>query len=163
MLKRLFNNQDGVTILEGLIALGLLALVAGGSFAVLLSVSRQSSQPDIREEMAYAVEKANEELQLFTHLPADQAVPSGYPKGLCNNDETPLKVWTAGDNVEHDIACRLPPLCDLNQGSSFKYYVYNVQTVSLQNKIGESLRDTEADNMPVIKIQFKINCNGYKL
>ena len=164
MFKRVLNNKVGVTILEGLIALGLLALVAGGSFAVLLSVSRQSSQPDIREEMAYAVEKANDELQLFTKLPSDVAVPTGYPKGLCDDDETPLKVWTSGDKIEHNIDCRLPPLCDVNQDSHFKYFVYNVQTVNLKDKIGEALRDEDAvENMPVIKVQFEITCNGYKL
>lgn len=172
MLKRILNNQAGVTILEGLIALGLLAVVAGGSFAVLLSVSRQSSQPDIREEMAYAVEKANDELQLFTSLvnytqldtSTSRELSSNYPQGLCGNDPKPLEIWTAGNPVEHDITCRLPTLCDVNQSSYFKYFVYHVQDVNLTDRIGSSLRDSSAlDNMPVLKIQFDIACNGYKL
>lgn len=62
-MKKFFTNKKGVTILEGLIALGLLALVATGTFGVLLSISRQSTEPDVREEMVYAVEKAHHLLQ----------------------------------------------------------------------------------------------------
>ena len=49
-MKKILKSKKGVTILEGLIALALLALVATGTFAVLLSSSRKSSQPDIRED-----------------------------------------------------------------------------------------------------------------
>lgn len=62
-MKNIFTNRKGVTVLEGLIALGLLALVATGTFSVLLSVSRKGTNPDMREEMIYAIEKANNLLQ----------------------------------------------------------------------------------------------------
>ena len=58
-MKRILSKKTGVTILEGLIALGLLALVAAGTFGVLLSVSRKAGSPDIRESMILAVERAN--------------------------------------------------------------------------------------------------------
>lgn len=62
-MKSIFTNRKGVTVLEGLIALGLLALVATGTFSVLLSVSRKGTNPDMREEMIYAIEKAHNLLQ----------------------------------------------------------------------------------------------------
>ena len=166
MLKRILTNETGVTILEGLIALGLLALVAGGSFAVLLSVSRQSSQPDIREEMSYAVEKANDELQLFTSLP--ETIPDEYPKGLCGNDNKPLERYSSSNPVRHNIACRLPPLCDKNHDSYFQYTVYDNQAVDLNQRIPATLRDGAVvgageNSVPVVKIKFEIACNGYKL
>ena len=53
MINFFIKNKKGVTILEGLIALGLLAAVSVGIFGVLLSLSRKSYEPDIREEMLW--------------------------------------------------------------------------------------------------------------
>ncbi len=119
MIKKIWKSKKGVTLLEGLIAMVLLAVVATGSFAVLLSASRKSSGPDIREEMVLAVEKAHSQLQAyvfssdFSLTKKDSAglsmVPSEYRKGLCYprlEDNTPLASGT------HNIKCLLPLICD---------------------------------------------------
>ena len=61
-MKKLLKSKKGVTILEGLIALLLLAMISVGTFGVLLSTSRKSAQPDIREEMMKLLED-NEQRQ----------------------------------------------------------------------------------------------------
>lgn len=123
MIKHIIKNKKGVTLLEGLIALALLAIVATGTFAVLLSASRKTSAPDLREELVFAVEKAHEQLQAyvyntdFTLQTKDDKnqyyVPDAFREGLCgtasinpHRDTTPLA------NGTHNIACLLPPICD---------------------------------------------------
>ncbi|WP_428078558.1 type IV pilus modification PilV family protein [Candidatus Avelusimicrobium faecicola] len=123
MIKKFWKSKKGVTLLEGLIAMVLLAVVATGSFAVLLSASRKSSGPDIREEMILAVEKAHMQLQAyvfsrdFTLTKKDSEnedlVPLAYQNGLCGHsgtmavdDTTPLASGT------HNIKCLLPLICD---------------------------------------------------
>ena len=86
LLKRIFRKRKGVTILEGLISLGLLALVASGTFGVLLSISRQASSPDIREEMVWAVERAHEQLQMYAaEIQSAGGVEFSLANGLCGN------------------------------------------------------------------------------
>jgi len=153
MCKLLTNNR-GVTLLEGVIALGLLALVAGGAFGVLLSASRQNTQPDIREEMIWAVEKAHRQLQAYvgSYL-VTNTLPTNLQNGLCENGDTiPLNVGS------HNIDCMLPPICDRGNGSSFSY---NVETRVLpfpSSADVETSVDTTGYN-----ISFTITCNGYKL
>ena len=139
-MKKLLTGKAGVTVLEGVIALGLLALVAGGAFGVLLSASRQNLQPTLREEMALAVEKANNDLKAYVGIAnaSKPPVPTLLRGGLCAHEggestSTPL------DEREHDISCKLPPVCDKNQ-STFTY-------------------QRRSDNT----IKFSITCNGYKL
>lgn len=165
MIKRLLKNKTGVTILEGLIALGLLALVAGGTFGVLLSVSRKSSQPDIREEMLLAVERANEQLQAYARFDDDARSQADdiFQNGLCGysgavptiTDSAPL------NSGEHDISCLLPAICDPDL-SGFRY---NVTTGSSINPSGFP---TASDYRAVAfvaptKITFNIKCNGFTL
>ena len=125
MIKSILKGKKGITLLEGLIALALLAIVATGTFAVLLSASRKTSAPDLREELVFAVEKAHEQLQSyvyntdFTLQTKDDKgqyyVPEAFRDGLCgrarfnaNTDTNPL------GNGTHNIACLLPPVCDRN-------------------------------------------------
>lgn len=65
MKKYILKNKKGVTLLEGLIALALLAIVATGTFSVLLSASRKTSSPDMREELVFAVEKPTNNCSLM--------------------------------------------------------------------------------------------------
>lgn len=122
MIKKIFNNSKGLTLLEGLIALSLLAIVVTGTFAVLLSTSRRTSTPDIREELVLAVERAHEQLQTYVTMEffplstADSSgniVPAAFRNGLCGaaarnavTDNNPL-----GDGT-HNIKCMLPLVCD---------------------------------------------------
>ncbi len=155
MMNRFLKNKKGVTILEGLIALGLLALVAGGTFGVLLSVSRKASNPDIREEMILAVERANEQLQMY-HDGKFGNAPSGFENGLCGGDSTPL---SSGDKG-HTINCMLPAICDRNK-SSFEYYV--TRNVSLANNLQAADKIAGASDQKTTNISFEITCNGFTL
>ena len=65
-MKTLRFNKKGVTLLEGLIAMALLAMVALGTFSVLLSSSRRSSVPEMREETFVSIEAAQKALQTFS-------------------------------------------------------------------------------------------------
>lgn len=142
-MKKLLTGKAGVTVLEGVIALGLLALVAGGAFGVLLSASRQNLQPTLREEMALAVEKANNDLKAYVGIAnaLKPPVPTLLRGGLCcaENGYSSTCTGTPLDTREHDISCKLPPVCDKNQ-SAFSYQRRSNNT-----------------------IQFSITCNGYKL
>ena len=123
MKKYILKNKKGVTLLEGLIALALLAIVATGTFSVLLSASRKTSSPDMREELVFAVEKAHEQLQSYVYntdfslTTKDDKnqfmVPEAFREGLCGRarfnqtvDNNPLA------NGTHNISCLLPPICD---------------------------------------------------
>lgn len=74
----MITNKKGVTLLEGLIALALLAMVAVGTFSVLLSSSRKSSGPDKYEEMLLAVERVHHGLQVFNPAMVKHYLPRNY-------------------------------------------------------------------------------------
>lgn len=159
MKKSILRNKKGVTVLEGLIALGLLAMVAAGAFAVLLSSARHSSQSDFREEMLLAVEKANDALQQYainqqSSLSADTYMTSG----LCTGDSSPLSTGT------HSIDCMLPALCDKNAGHSAFSYTVATRTQNVNGTIGSSHKISGFDNtLTHLGITYNITCNGYSL
>lgn len=155
-MNRLLKNKKGVTILEGLIALGLLALVAGGTFGVLLSVSRKSSQPDIREEMLLAVERAHEQLQMYTSGDTTN-LPLEYQNGLCNNGDTSLS------SGKHDIKCMLPAICDPNNESKFSYTVVYKTLTPADFPTANTYRTTGFNNVQTREVTFDITCNGFTL
>ncbi|MBE6421198.1 MAG: hypothetical protein E7027_03580 [Elusimicrobium sp.] len=180
LLKRIFRKRKGVTILEGLISLGLLALVASGTFGVLLSISRQASSPDIREEMVWAVERAHEQLQMYaSEIQSARGVEFSLANGLCGNasvnrvvDSNPLS------NTTHDIKCMLPAICDVSN-SSFTYSVTSNTVSVAERSYANSYTTTSAygyemvgmvaggsagvSTAPVRKIEFSITCNGFTL
>lgn len=157
MMNRLLKNKKGVTILEGLIALGLLALVAGGTFGVLLSVSRKSSQPDIREEMLLAVERAHEQLQMYTSGDTTN-LPLEYQNGLCEDkrDTTPLA------SGKHYIECMLPAICDPNNNKSAFFYEVAFRPVNVAGfPTANTYRVSSFESAKTIT--FNITCNGFTL
>ena len=164
LFKHFFTKKTGVTVLEGLIALGLLALVAGGTFGVLLSVSRKTGTPDIREEMSLAVERANELLPMYAPLlqgsnMSDAKIADAYKKGLCGwekTDEDPL-----AENKEYNIACLLPPICD-EQNSSFVYTVAE-NPITLPSAVPSDTKYYYYTSQPHRQITFEITCNGFSL
>ncbi len=163
MMKRLLKNKTGVTILEGLIALGLLALVAGGTFGVLLSVSRKAAQPDIREEMLLAIERANEQLQIYA-AGNTSVLPDEFKNGLCGrstavpviSDSAPLNTGT------HQITCLLPAICDRGNGNSTFSYSVASSTLAPAGFVSGNL-DSQFSAVPTKKITFNIKCNGFTL
>lgn len=166
-MKRILNNKMGITLLEGIIALGLLALAATATFGVLLSVSRKSSSSDIREEMLWAVERAHERLQMYNGLSAEELnLLPNERKGLCgqadgtNTDTDPL-----GAGV-HTITCMLPPLCDLQRNSSFTYTVTLEDLYGVQRALYNRDVEVPSDEEPLYQrkhIAFNIQCNGFTL
>lgn len=170
-LKRVLTKKKGVTILEGLIALGLLALVAAGTFGVLLSVARKSGAPDIREEMVLAVERANDQLQMYS-----SGIVSGmtnsklyeqYANGMCGGSLIPAEVKVSDSSPmsigSHNIKCMLPPLCDYSN-STFTYTVREASFTT--HNYGASNMVTEyASAFPTKgrQVTFNITCNGFTL
>ncbi len=147
-MKKFLQNKKGVTLLEGLIALLLLAMVATGAFAVLLSNSRRATQPDIREEMIMAVANANEAL---TTLMYQESGDSVY--GLCGNSN-----W-GSTTGPHSINCMLPVVCDRNN-SSFSYTVETNETDLPDSKLTNKQYSENKNNK---KVTFSIMCNGFTL
>lgn len=170
-MKKFLKNNKGVTILEGLIALTLLALVATGTFAVLLSTSRTSSQPDVREEMALAVEKASQLLQVYIYSDRDALstdMQDTVDAALCEGYDASAPLATG---VSHNIECLLPPLCDRNN-SSFTYTVTTQSPVLPRTADLMRKRDssgsytgtaTDVSTHSLYKVNFTITCNGFTL
>lgn len=157
MIKRILKNKWGVTLLEGLIALGLLALVSAGTFGVLLSVSRRSSTPDFREEMLWAVERTSEKLQLYSGVSG--TLPSSFAQGLCGGDATPLATGS------HTINCMLPAICDRHT-SSFAYTVADRPLTNITTTIlpaNNRSSGVTANTYNARAITFNITCNGFTL
>jgi len=158
-MKKIIGNKKGVTLLEGLIALLLLAMVATSTFAVLLSSSRKSEGPDIREEMALAVDRASNLLQTYIYAnnsTFDSTTMTQIQNGLCpsNPDLSPLSAGT------HAINCLLPPICDAsNNNSSFSYTVGPKAFSDLSYGQG---KDTSVAKSG-FTVTFNIQCNGYSL
>lgn len=160
MKKYFLHNKKGVSLLEGLIALLLLALIATGTFGVLLSTSRRSTQPDIREEMVLAVERAMDKLQVYVYPNsyAYGSLPYDVKGGLCG-DYNPL-----GDNT-HNIECMLPPICNRNQS----HFTYKVSKISETEWPKGKLRLTDLGSgvdyqlRAPYTVQFDIQCNGFRL
>lgn len=170
-LKRVLTKKKGVTILEGLIALGLLALVAAGTFGVLLSVARKSGAPDIREEMVLAVERANDQLQMYS-----SGIVSGmtnsklyeqYANGMCGGGLIPAEVKVSDGSPmslgSHNIKCMLPPLCDYSN-STFTYTVREA-SFTTHNYGASNMVTDYASAFPTKgrQVTFNITCNGFTL
>jgi len=174
-MKCILKNKKGVTLLEGLIAMGLLAMVAAGTFGVLLSVSHKSSQPDIREEMVLAVEKVNDWLQAYS-----QNMDSSFTANsniLCV-DESPNHPLSNGG---HNVNCLLPYICKQRVSDDVKTcsgagdkqscFVYNVEeTVDTFNITGSDKvvkenfqTNTDTVTVPQRRVTFNIKCNGFSL
>ena len=170
---KLLHSKAGVTVLEGVIALGLLAVVTAGAFGVLLSASRKSSQPDVREEMTLAVEQAKNLLQMYVGDGKDH-VSAEYAQGLCTgqsisgtnlNDSDPLAL-----EHTHNIICMLPSICDQSHEDSAFTYIVKERTPILNTSHHLPEGDIESKIYSEVggparpyKIQFSISCNGYEL
>ena len=165
-MKKILTKKTGVTVLEGLIALGLLALVAAGTFGVLLSVSRKAASPDIRESMVLTIERANEQLHMYTpifYLYSSASIPSELKNGLCGDDGSPLATGSA-----HFINCMLPPICDKNN-SSF-YYTTGTEKVNMSIPFAGTYGSTgmasgwgASSSASILSVKFFITCNGFTL
>lgn len=178
---KILNSKAGVTVLEGVIALGLLAVVTAGAFGVLLSAARKSTQPDMREEMALAVEGAKDELQVYINTVGNTTfLPELLKNNLCNLEDEPFHPLVGGDSVHHHITCKLPKICDRTSPKSWFYYRIpstnavptRLNTAKHQeggtdrvaklcnNCVSYGLGSTGTSTM---RVEFNIQCNGYEL
>lgn len=175
---KLLTSKAGVTVLEGVIALGLLAVVTAGAFGVLLSAARKSTQPDMREEMVLAVEQAKDKLQVYINtkssdnLTASTKLPEGLAQGLCGKDTIHHPLETG---IDHDIICLLPRICDQDSAESqFSYKVTEKGTdlgkLGGYQEGGENSKlctncatSSAPSSTSALQVEFTIKCNGYEL
>ena len=156
-MMKILNNKAGITVLEGIIALGLLAVVTAGAFGVLVSASRKSSQPDMREEMALTIENTKNLLRMYSTSEefsvADSYLDSRFDHGLCENEFGALLTG------EKSIKCMLPQICDKgNDKSNFTYTVGSLQDVN------HHLANADIETTPQVRmVTFNMACNGYEL
>ncbi|MDR1684470.1 MAG: type II secretion system GspH family protein [Elusimicrobiota bacterium] len=92
----MIKNQKGYTMLESLIAMLLVAIIAGGAFMAMISAGNAINQPVGRERVVYAVESVLDDLQFaaqfdnrttpnaFSTEPAVRDV-AGLGGGFANN------------------------------------------------------------------------------
>ena len=64
----ILKNRKGVTLLEGMIAMLILAVVTVGTFGVVLSSTRNASQPNFREDSMLALEQIHNFAQALSPL-----------------------------------------------------------------------------------------------
>ena len=177
MMIKWIKSKKGVTLLEGLIALLLLALVATGTFSVILSVSRNKGA-DFREEMALAVENANNLLQAYiVSLENNKAAASTlFQSGPCGKNSTPLEAGFHGN----ELSCLLPPICGNNSVFSYEVDVVPAnhfdapsQKLVPQERLKQGVLNTNTDTATGYtdqygwqngyRITYHIVCNGFEL
>ncbi|MBP5429726.1 MAG: hypothetical protein J6Y25_02390 [Elusimicrobiaceae bacterium] len=188
-MRKILQSKAGVTVLEGVIALGLLAVVTAGSFGVLLASSRQSSPSDMREEMMFAVEQADHLLQVyaawFPNLQSYMEVTdndalvnalkakslpyfrsSGFmtANGPCDREVVAGTVLDVGEHT-NALNCLLPLICD-KANSNFSYTVESADTIRngrLLSAVPLELSYAKNQTIPIHTITYQISCNGYQL
>ena len=132
-------NKKGYTIVEGIIAMLLVAIMVGAIFSALMASRRAIVEPSYREEMMYTFESLANSIKNYVDT------NGGDLESLCGST-TPLS------NGEHDCSELLPDVCKSGEGynSSLTY------TVS-----GLTASDNTGAYTPAVN-QVKINivCNG---
>lgn len=131
-------NKKGYTIVEGIIAMLLVAIMVGGIFTALMASRRAIIEPSYREEMLYTVESLSN--QLKNYVDAEGAVAS-----LCGST-TPLS------NGEHDCSSMLPDVCRTD-GDYDSSLIYTVTGIAAQD-------DSGGFSPTVNQIKINIVCNG---
>lgn len=129
-------NRKGYTIVEGIIAMLLIAIMVGAIFSALMASRRAIVEPSYREEMFYAVESLANTLKNYVDMESGDLPP------LCGST-TPLSY----DEEGHDCSELLPDVCKTGEGydSSLKYYVTGI---------------TVSSGTVVNQVRIHIVCNG---
>ncbi len=131
-------NKKGYTIVEGIIAMLLVAIMVGGIFTALMASRRAIIEPSYREEMLYTVESLSNQLKNYVDA-------EGIGDSLCGST-TPLS------NGEHDCTSMLPDVCRTD-GDYNSSLTYNVEGITAQDSTG-------AFSPTVNQIKINIVCNG---
>lgn len=131
-------NKKGYTIVEGIIAMLLVAIMVGGIFTALMASRRAIIEPSYREEMLYTVESLSNQLKNYVDA-------EGNLDSLCGSTD-PLS------NGDHDCSSMLPDVCKTGDGYNSSL-TYNVSGIAV-NADGGSFSPA------VNQIKIKIVCNG---
>ncbi len=145
------KNKKGFTLLESLMSMLIVAIIAGGVFATLMSARRAISQPTYREDMLFALESAKDMFQNFAvNNVADNStswlVKDIAEERFCGNS---ISTLISGNDV--NINCLLPETCGIDN-SSF--------TLRVLRKYDSS--HNPPTNSPY-EVFFRIVCNGETL
>lgn len=128
-------NKKGYTIVEGIIAMLLVAIMVGGIFTALMASRRAIIEPSYREEMLYTVESLSNQLKNYVDA-------EGGLSSLCGST-TPLT------NGDHDCSSMLPDVCT-GADSSLTYTVSAISVSDSGGKVSPTLN----------QIKINIVCNG---
>ena len=140
MIKNI--NNKGFTLAEALIAMLLVAIMAAGVIVALMSTKRAITYPSHKEDMVFAVEKANSLLK--NGVSGNDLCDLTAPFALTPNCTGAINTTNC-----HNISCLLPTACSTSQGD---YFVYSV-----------SRYDSEDTNDTKNAINFYIKCEGQTL
>lgn len=139
-------NEKGYTIVEGIIAMLLVAIMVGGIFSSLMASRRAIIEPSLKEEMIYSMETVANKLK--------NAVDTDSDITVCGND-TPLN---CDSTTGCDCSSELPPGCVGIEGypNGDKYFVYFVRNRPVGDFTGKF-------STAVNEIIIKMKCNGETL
>lgn len=109
-------NKKGYTIVEGIIAMLLVAVMVGAIFSSLMASRRAIIEPSYREEMLYAVESLQNQLKNYVDtVPEDSYELCGNTEPLstgyhsCKEEEGlfPSVCQMAGDDIGYTVSDRV--------------------------------------------------------
>ncbi|MDD4004385.1 MAG: hypothetical protein PHW69_04185 [Elusimicrobiaceae bacterium] len=112
MCKGKFLNQNGLSLVEGLVGLIIIATAVTAIFSVIISSFTADKKNAGREEAAFVLKKASEKIKAYVTADGDlSALPADIRNGICSaakegisvKDPDPLAINAAG----HDISCLL--------------------------------------------------------
>jgi len=95
-------NKKGMTIAEAVIAMVLLATVTMGIYGVIMAAIREGKKPDLKEDMAYAVESASSKLKAMI---ASQPSCIKWDPVNCTSDPNFCCLWDACLTRDNTGAC----------------------------------------------------------
>ena len=133
-------NRKGYTIVEGIIAMLLVAVMVGGIFSALMASRRAIVEPSRKEEMLYAIESLENNLKncVSSRLDEDCSIDN------CGGGSDAISIG------EHN--CTLPDVC---KGAD-DYFKYEVSGTSISDPYSST-----TSTLNQIKISMK--CNGEAL
>ncbi len=136
-------NHKGYTIVEGIIAMLLVAIMVGGIFSALMASRRAIIEPSLKEEMVYAMEGVLNRLKGLTDTDGIANVCDGITNPLdCDSTE--------GCNCDEKLPAGCKGETGLDKDKYFRYFI-TTQTVSdAGNKVQPQ----------VYFITVKMKCNG---
>jgi len=137
-------NHKGYTIVEGIIAMLLVAIMVGGIFSALMASRRAIIEPTLKEEMMYSMEGVLNRLKGLTD--------SNGIANVCANVSNPLDCdATEGCNCDDKLPVDCKGTAGYPAGDKYLRYFIQPKTISdSSNKVSST----------VYTVTVKIKCNG---